>query len=126
MYSAAGFWSMVRYGVPILVVVSNNYNYQTVRNRFARAKRMAATGHYHGMFLGDPEIDFVQLARSQGVRGEKVTDPGEIQSALRRGIQANKDGNSYLVEVVVSRVGVGAESTWHQEFNLASRRRIMI
>ncbi len=127
MYSAPGFWTMVRYGVPVLTVVWNNYNYQAVRNVYARyTKRMAETGHYHGMYLGDPEIDFVKLAESQGVHGERVTEPGDIAGALKRGIQATRNGNPYLVEVVISRVGTGAESTWHQKFNLAAERTKMV
>jgi thiamine pyrophosphate-dependent acetolactate synthase large subunit-like protein len=127
MYSAPGFWTMARYGVPILTVVWNNYNYQTVRNAYVRyGKRMAATGQFHGLYLGDPEIDFVKLAESQGVRGEKVTEPGEIKAALARGIKATRDGRPYLVEIVISRVGGGAESTWHQKFNLAAQRSRMV
>lgn len=127
MYSASGFWSMVRYGVPVLTVVWNNYNYQTVRNSYVRyGKRMADTGHYHGLYLGDPEIDFVKLAESQGVRGEKVTEAGDIRTALKRGIQATRDGKPYLIEVIISRVGNGSESTWHQKFNLAATRTKMV
>lgn len=124
MYSASGFWSMARYGVPVLVVVWNNYNYQTVRERFhTYSGRMATTGHYHGMYLGDPEIDFVKLAESQGVRGEKVTEPGDIAAALTRGTRATDDGRPYLVEIITSRVGNGADSRWHQKFNLAAERK---
>jgi benzoylformate decarboxylase len=124
MYSASGFWTMVRYGVPVLTVVWNNYNYQAVRNVFERYdKRMLGTGQYHGMYLGDPEIDFVKLAASQGVRGEKVTAAGDIKAALQRGIQATRDGNPYLVEVIISRLGPGASSTWHQKFSLAAERK---
>jgi len=36
MYSASGFWSQARYGVPVLTVVCNNLNYQTVRNAYVR------------------------------------------------------------------------------------------
>ena len=31
MYSASGFWTQARYEVPVLTVVTNNRNYQTVR-----------------------------------------------------------------------------------------------
>ncbi|MBI4478261.1 MAG: thiamine pyrophosphate-binding protein [Acidobacteria bacterium] len=118
MYSAAGFWSMARYQVPVLVVVWNNHNYQTVRNAAYRYnRRMAATGHYHGLYLGDPDIDFVKLAESQGVRGRRVTSPSEIAPALARAGEETRAGNPYLVEVVVGRVGGGAESTWHQKFS---------
>src|SRR5262249_49969793 len=62
MYSASGFWTQARFGVPVLTVVWNNYNYQTVRFAYHNYKgKMATTGHYAGMYLGDPEIDFVKL-----------------------------------------------------------------
>ncbi|MBI3695610.1 MAG: thiamine pyrophosphate-binding protein [Acidobacteria bacterium] len=124
MYSASGFWTQARFGVPVLTVVWNNYNYQTVRLAYYNYKRkMAATGHYAGMYLGDPEIDFVKLAGSQGVGGEKVTAGDQIAPALKRGIAATREGRPYLVEVVIARYGGGAESTWHQKFNLAERRK---
>jgi thiamine pyrophosphate-dependent acetolactate synthase large subunit-like protein len=56
------------------------------------------------------------------VEGEKVTSPEEIEPALKRGIQKTKDGKPYLIDVLVSRVGPGAESTWYQKFNLAKTR----
>jgi benzoylformate decarboxylase len=121
MYSAAGFWTMARYEVPVLTVVWNNHNYQTVRNAAYRYNRsMAATGKYHGLYLGDPDIDFVKLADSQGVRGERVTSAGEIASALKRGTAETRAGKPYLLEVVVGCVGGGADSTWHQKFSAAA------
>ena len=123
MYSAAGFWSMARYEAPVLTVVWNNHDYQTVRSNAHRYnRRMAATGKYHGLYLGDPDIDFVKLAESQGIRGERVTSPNDLAAALKRGTAETHDGHPYLLEVVVGRVGVGAESTWHQKFSVAAMR----
>jgi thiamine pyrophosphate-dependent acetolactate synthase large subunit-like protein len=87
---------------------------------------MARTGHYHGMYLGDPEIDFVKLAASQGVPGERVTSAADIAAALERGIRATRDGSPYLVDIIVSPVGPGADSTWHQKFSLAAQRKRMV
>lgn len=127
MFSASGFWTMKRYQVPVLTIVWNNYNYQAVRNGFyGYDGRMKATGRYHGMYLGDPELDFVKLAESQGVKGEKVTAGSEIKAALKRGIQATRDGNPYLVDVVIARFGGGAESTWHQNYKLAPERARLV
>jgi benzoylformate decarboxylase len=124
MYSAAGFWTQARYHVPVLTVVWNNHNYQTVRNAYHAYKgRMAVSGHYAGMYLGDPDIDFVRLAESQGVKGERVAKGTELDAALKRGMKATRDGNPYLIEVVISRFGGGAESTWHGSFDLASERK---
>jgi acetolactate synthase-1/2/3 large subunit len=124
MYSASGFWTQVRHSVPVLTVVWNNHNYQTVRNAYHGYKgKMAASGHYIGMYLGDPNIDFVKLGESQGVKGERVTAANEIEPALKRGIQATRDGKPYIIEAVISRLGGGAESTWHESFDLASTRK---
>src|SRR5574340_1154836 len=111
MYSASGFWTQVRYGIPVLTVVWNNRNYQTVRFAYHSYKgRMASSGHYAGMYLGDPDIDFVKLAESQGVRGEKAATAAQMASALERGIAATRDGKPYLVEVATARYGGGADS----------------
>jgi benzoylformate decarboxylase len=123
MYSAAGFWTMARYRVPVLTVVSNNQNYQTVRHAFHQyGGRMAATGHYHGMYLGDPEIDFVGLAASQGVPGRRVASASEIADGLREGIARTREGEPFLLEIAMGRVGEGASSTWHQEHKISRRR----
>ena len=121
MYSAAGFWTMARYEIPILTVVSNNRNYQTVRGAFHRVNgRMAATGHYHGMHLGDPNIDFVALAASQGVAGRRVTSAADLADGLREGMRETKNGRPYLLEVMVAKVGAGSESTWYHKHSIAA------
>jgi benzoylformate decarboxylase len=123
MYSAAGFWTMARYEVPVLTVVANNLNYQMVRGAYHRyGGRMAETGQYHGAFLGDPEIDFVKLAESQGVKGRRVTSPSELEPALKQALDEVRGGRPYLLEVPIARVGGGAESTWHQKFSVAGSR----
>jgi benzoylformate decarboxylase len=124
MYSASGFWTQARFGVPVLTVVWNNRNYQTVRFAYHNYKgKMAETGKYCGMYLGDPDIDFTRLAESQGVAGEKVERADQLEGALQRGIRATRDGKPYLVDAVIARYGGGAESTWHEKFNLAERRK---
>ena len=124
MYSAAGFWTQARYHIPVLTVVWNNHNYQTVRQAYYQyGGRMVKSGKYAGMYLGDPDIDFVKLAESQGVSGERVASGSDLQAALKRGMAATLDGKPYLMEVIISRYGGGAESTWHETFNLAAQRK---
>jgi len=119
MYSASGLWTMARYGLPILTLVWNNLNYQTVRTNFhAFGGEMAKQQKYPEVYLGDPEIDFVMLARSQGVDGLQVREPQALEAALRRGAEAIAAGEPYLVDVRVANVGAGADSTWHQRFKL--------
>jgi benzoylformate decarboxylase len=119
MYGSSGFWTMARYSLPILTIVWNNLNYQTVRTNFAAwGGEMAKQNKYPEVYLGDPEIDFVLLAKSQGVAGTKVTKPQELEGALRRGVEAIAGGEPYLLDVRIAPVGAGADSTWHQQFKL--------
>ena len=121
MYSACGFWTQARYRIPVLTVVWNNRNYQTVRLAYhAYGGKMANSSKYAGMYLGDPDIDFVKLAESQGVAGERVTSGSHLPAALERGANATKDGKPYVIEVVIARFGGGADSTWHESFNLTT------
>ena len=114
MYSASGFWTQARYNIPVLTVVANNRNYQTVRLVYHGYQgRMASRGHYAATYLGEPDIDFVALAGSQGVRGEKVERPQQLKPAIERGKNATREGKPYLIEVAAARSGPGAESVWH-------------
>jgi len=122
MYSASGFWTMARYGLPILTIVWNNVNYQTVRTNFATfGGEMAKQNKYPEVFLGDPEIDFVMLAKSQGIDGMHVREPQALEAALRRGAEVIAGGEPYLLDVRLTGVGAGADSTWHQQFKLRSQ-----
>jgi len=119
MYSASGFWSMARYGLPILTLVWNNLNYQTVRTNFHTfGGEMAKQKKYPEVYLGDPEIDFVMLAKAQGIQGAEVREPQALEAALRRGVDAITAGEPYVLDVRVATVGTGADSTWHQRFKL--------
>lgn len=123
MYSASGFWTMARYSIPVLTIVWNNRNYQTVRHGFSRFNgRMEETGHYAGMYLGDPNIDYVMLAKSQGVGGAKAETAADFEKALKRGIEATRAGEPFVIDVDIARIGGGAGSTWYQAFSLADRR----
>jgi thiamine pyrophosphate-dependent acetolactate synthase large subunit-like protein len=110
---------MARYGLPILTIVWNNLNYQTVRTNFHTfGGEMAKQKKYPEVFLGDPEIDFVLLAKAQGIEGAQVREPHALESALERGVDAIIAGEPYLLDVRVAPVGAGAESIWHQRYKL--------
>ncbi len=119
MYSSSGFWTMARYGLPILTVVWNNRNYQTVRTNFARwGGNMAEMNKYPETFLGDPDIDFVLLARAQGIEGQHVNEPGDLDKALKRAKEAQASGDPYLLDVHITNVGAGADQSWYKAFKL--------
>jgi benzoylformate decarboxylase len=121
-YSAIGFWTMARYNTAILTVVSNNESYQVVRHNWYRDMpdaKMFRDDKYPGLWLGDPPVDYVGLARAQGVEGECVKTAKELEPALRRGRDVTaRENRPYVVEVTVAREGIGADSTWHQGWRM--------
>jgi benzoylformate decarboxylase len=121
-YSAAGFWTMARYNTAVLTVVSNNESYQIVRHNWAKDmpdSKMIRDGKYPGLWLSAPAVDYVALARSQGVDGEAVSSPKDLEPALRRGLEKiNGENRPYLIDVSVAREGVGADSTWYQDWHM--------
>ncbi|XOV89220.1 MAG: thiamine pyrophosphate-binding protein [Pseudomonadota bacterium] len=122
MYSSSGFWTMARYGLPIITVVWNNMQYQTVRNNFARwGGNMADQNKYPETFLGDPAIDFVLLAKAQGIEGQHVHEPGDLDDALKRAREVQAAGEPYLLDVHITNVGPGSDQSWYKEFRLAGQ-----
>jgi acetolactate synthase-1/2/3 large subunit len=121
-YGASGFWTMARYKTPILTIVSSNETYQIVRHNWAHQmpdSKMVRDGKYPGLFLGDPAVDHVALARAQGVQGEAVTTLKELEAALRRGLDAVvQQRRPYLLDVTVAREGVGADATWYDDWEM--------
>jgi benzoylformate decarboxylase len=127
VFGPQGLWTMARYDIPVLTVIFNNYSYNGVKDRSielgATAKgRMRDTGRVPHDWLGDPKMQLAKVAEGFGVKAEFVQDPKDIQPALKRGINATRDGKPYVVEVAVARTGALAENPWHQKLSLASER----
>src|SRR5499426_146714 len=121
-YSAVGFWTMARYNTAVLTVISNNETYQVVRTNWAREvpdSKMVHTGKYPGLYLDAPATDYAALARSQGVEGETVTTLKELEPALKRGVErTTRENRPYVIDVKVQREGIGADSTWYQDWKM--------
>lgn len=120
---AESLWTMARHEIPVIVVVFNNRSYNGPRNKIlAQGGKQAATGREMTCYLGDPDVDFARIAAGFGVRGEMVSDPGEIAPALRRAIAATREGRPYLIDAIVARTGAGADSTWYPKLSVAAAR----
>jgi len=113
-------WSISRYKAPILIVVLNNraYNINRAFNWLsggaqAKLKKDMLT------YLGDPDMNFVLYANAHGIEGENVTEPGDLASAIQRGIAANTAGKPYLLDVYTERWGAGGDQEWHPDISIA-------
>jgi len=116
-------WPMRRHEAPIITVIFNNRSYNETRNRMwtrgkiQREKQMDMISH-----LGDPNVNFAKIAEAYDIKGELVSDPGEIRPALRRAIQATRDGRPYLLDVLVAQAGQGANLNWYPKISVAEMR----
>ncbi len=117
-------WTAKRYQIPIIIVIQNNGSYDNERNRiWSRGGSQAKAGKDMTCFIGYPEIQYTKLAEAHGMAAEKVTDPNDLTAALQRAIKSTRDGEPYLLDVVIARRGVGADSTWYPQYSLADERK---
>ncbi len=97
------FETCVRCDIPILSILFNNFSmameFPVMKSSRARFKSTDISGNY---------ADF---ATALGGYGERITDPAQIGDALRRGIQATKDGRPALLEFITTQEKV--YSTFH-------------
>jgi len=102
--SIHSLWSARQYGAPYLSVIYQNRSYSTGTMRVARVypDGYAAKSGYHGGYF-DPPIDFAKEAEAAGAYGENVTDPAEVEPALRRGLKSIRDGVSAVISVRLPR-----------------------
>lgn len=116
-------WPMRRHEAPIITVVFNNRSYNETRNRMwgrgkvQREKKLDMISH-----LGNPDVNFAKIAEAYDIKGEVVGDPNDLKPALKRAIQATRDGKPYLLDVLVAQAGQGANLNWYPKVSIAEMR----
>ena len=116
-------WPMRRHEAPIITVVFNNRSYNETRNRMwsrgknQREKKLDMLSH-----LGNPDVNFAKIAEAYDIKGEVVADPNDIAPALKRAINATRDGKPYLLDVLVAQAGQGANMNWYPKVSIAEMR----
>lgn len=91
------------YGVPITIVIGNNGRYramQMVTEQLFPGGYSAQTDNYYGSLL-DPPIRYAEMAGLVGGYGETVSDPAQVEPALLRALQANRERRIAIVDVLI-------------------------
>jgi acetolactate synthase-1/2/3 large subunit len=97
-------WTAAHHRIPLLILMHNNRAYhqevmgiQGLANRHNRGIDRIGIGTK----IDDPNIDYAKLAQAMGVRAEgPIADPKDLGAAIRRGVEAVKRGEPYLIDTV--------------------------
>lgn len=97
-------WTAAHHQIPMLIIMQNNRAYHIEVMYFQRqalARNRSIAGQHTGFGLDNPSIDYAQMAKSMGVESAgPISDPRELGSAIKRGIEVVKRGRPYLIDVI--------------------------
>jgi benzoylformate decarboxylase len=97
MYTIQSLWTAAHDSIAVVFVIFNNASYRILKQRTQALKGFSAEdNHYVAMDLVKPDLDYVGLAKAQGVPGEMVEKAAGVAPALQRGLAS---GGPYLVDV---------------------------
>jgi benzoylformate decarboxylase len=97
MYTNQALYMAARDGIAVLFVIFNNASYRILKQRTLALKGFSAEDdRYVGMDLDRPFIDWVGLAGSLGVPGERLEKTAEVGVAVGRALAS---GGPYLLDV---------------------------
>ena len=123
-------WTASRYEIPVIMVVFNNHSYDGERGRIVLFSQLAREDKESwkdmSCYLGNPDVDFVNIAKGFGVAGAKLEKPGDIKKVVKRAIAATREGRPFMIDASIARRGPGAESTWHPDTSIAGNRTIKV
>jgi thiamine pyrophosphate-dependent acetolactate synthase large subunit-like protein len=117
-------WTMSRYDIPVMTVVTNNHTYEETRWQIMnRGGRAGQANRDYISYLGDPDVDFTKLASAYNIPGAVVRNSGELRPAIQRGLNTLKEGRPFMLDVRTRTLGVGAEVAWYPDYSLADQRQ---
>jgi benzoylformate decarboxylase len=96
MYAIQGLWTAAHLQLPITYVIANNRGYRIIKERLVSFRK---TDKFTGMDIRQPDLDFISLAESFGLKARRVTNPQDIAPALR---EAYASGKPNLVDIRVA------------------------
>ena len=98
MYTNQSLWTAARENLAVVYVIFNNGSYRILKQRTHALKGYSAEDDvYVGMDL-TPAIDYIGLAKSLGVPGERVEKTQDVGSAVGRALAS---GGPYLIDVKI-------------------------
>ncbi len=97
-------WTAAHYKIPLLMLMHNNRAYHNELMGIQRTANRRSRGidnvHLCAR-IENPFIDYAKVAQGLGVRAEgPIEDPKLLAAAIKRGIEAVKGGEPYLIDTI--------------------------
>lgn len=87
LYGIQGLWTAAHHHIPVTFVIANNAQYKILKvSGNVMSLPQMLRKNYLGMDLVQPEVDFVNLARSFGVEAQRVTEPDELSERMHESL----------------------------------------
>jgi acetolactate synthase I/II/III large subunit len=103
-YAPGVLWTTAHHKLPMLTVMHNNraWHQEFMFVEYMAGVRGRGGDRSHiGSTLRDPYIDYAKMAAGYGMAGEgPITDPSKLSAALKRGVDAVKRGEPYMIDVI--------------------------
>ena len=99
----AGLGLCQEYNLPVLTIVANNGGYMAMRHNH-NVTYPAGWAAGHNAYLGasiTPRPDYATVAKAFDAYGERLEDPGDIESTLNRALQQISRGRAALLDVIL-------------------------
>jgi acetolactate synthase-1/2/3 large subunit len=99
MYTLQGLWTMAREQLDVVTILFSNRSYEILKGEFRYVGAGEAGAKARDMLeIGRPDLDWVSLAKGQGVPGIRV----ETLEALARELEgAVREHGPRLIEVLI-------------------------
>ncbi len=112
MYTIQSLWTAAHYHLPVLVIICNNASYDIIKLEMLRLRGTLA-GSDETLLdavagLGEPQLDFAELAQGMGVHGGGVQKRADLVSSLMAALTMTERGEPALVDVHLSALPVSA------------------
>ena len=99
MYTVHALWTMVRDQLDVTILVFANRRYQILLGELADlGLGEPGKNAFDMLTIGRPDLDWVSIAKGQGMEAGRATTLEELAKEFKRGIAAS---GPYLIEVVI-------------------------
>lgn len=100
LWSIQSLWTAAHYHIPVTFIILSNTTYAQVKVMRKKILGGDVNERHEGMELDQPEVDFSLLARSMGVKAQRVDRPDMLNDVLKSSFDSDEPR---LVEVLIQK-----------------------